>query len=74
MKGTKRSEKMFGLQHGPSLVFLTILFLIGTPKALFSGSDFGPPSFSKMADEVKYCVVKISTTQVVQTELSLPKI
>jgi serine protease Do len=34
---------------------------------VFAGSaDIGPPSFSELANEVKHCVVNISTTQVVQ--------
>jgi serine protease Do len=47
-----------------SLLFIIILSLaILRPHAV---ADTGPPSFADLAEEVKYCVVNISTTQVVQ--------
>ena len=47
------------------MVVLTLAMLDRPP--VFAGSaDMGPPSFSELANEVKHCVVNISTTQVVQ--------
>ena len=48
----------------PCMVVLTLAILNRQP--VFAGSaDTGPPSFSGLANEVKHCVVNISTTQVV---------
>ena len=47
------------------MVVLTLAMLDRPP--VFPGSaDIGPPSFSELANDVKDCVVNISTTQVVQ--------
>lgn len=51
-----------------SLVFLSVLFSGSPPiHAVFPNfTQQGPPSFAALADQVKYAVVNISTTQVIK--------
>jgi len=52
-----------------ALLACMVVLTLAIPErpSVFGGSaDIGPPSFSGLANEVKHCVVNISTTQVVQ--------